>query len=64
MNHALSLRRAEAVKAYLENMGVNGGMIRTVGLGETTPIADNNTLQGRAMNRRVEVEIEGERTIR
>jgi OmpA-OmpF porin, OOP family len=63
MNHALSIRRAEAVKAYLENMGVDGGRIQTVGLGETTPIADNNTAQGRATNRRVEVEIEGERTI-
>jgi OmpA-OmpF porin, OOP family len=64
MNLGLSLRRAEAVKAYLEGMGVDGGMIKTVGLGETSPIADNNTVQGRAMNRRVEVEVEGERTIR
>ncbi|MGH8649999.1 MAG: OmpA family protein [Burkholderiales bacterium] len=60
-NQTLSLRRAEAVKAFAISRGVDGSKIQTVGRGETNPIADNKTAQGRAANRRVEVEIKGTR---
>lgn len=61
-NQALSLRRAEAVKAYLVGKGVDPSRIQTVGFGETNPVSDNRTAEGRAKNRRVEVEITGERS--
>lgn len=54
-NQALSLRRAEAVAAVLDDSGVNPGRIRTVGRGEDNPIATNMTPEGRAQNRRVEI---------
>ncbi|HEX7219954.1 MAG TPA: OmpA family protein [Burkholderiales bacterium] len=60
-NQRLSERRAEAVKAYLVGKGVDGAKIRTVGRGPTQPVADNKTAQGRARNRRVDVEITGAR---
>lgn len=56
-NMQLSQRRAESVKNYLVQSGVNGGRITTEGKGETEPIADNKTAEGRAQNRRVEVVI-------
>jgi len=55
-NFALSERRAEAVSSYLTSRGVSQRII-TTGKGETTPIASNNTAEGRAQNRRVEVKI-------
>ena len=61
-NQTLSLRRAESVKAYAIKMGLDGSNIQTVGRGETNPIADNKTAEGRAANRRVDVEIRGTRT--
>jgi len=61
-NQELSLRRAEAVKAFAISRGVDGSKIQTVGRGETNPIADNKTAEGRARNRRVDVEIKGART--
>ena len=60
-NQKLSERRAEAVKTYLVAKGLNGSKIRTQGKGLTQPIADNKTAQGRAQNRRVEVEVTGAR---
>jgi outer membrane protein OmpA-like peptidoglycan-associated protein len=51
------LARAEAVKAYLVDKGVDAKLIRTDGKGSGQPIADNTTTDGRARNRRVEVEI-------
>ena len=55
-NQTLSERRALAVKnALAERFDVPQGKMVTRGLGETSPVADNNTLEGRAMNRRVEV---------
>lgn len=53
-NQDLSLRRVEAVKARLEtDYGVPAGRISTIGYGESRPIADNSTDEGRALNRRV-----------
>jgi OmpA-OmpF porin, OOP family len=55
-NQGLSERRAAAVKAYLLSHGVaDGARIRTAGFGETKPIADNKTKEGRFQNRRVEI---------
>ncbi|MEM9458709.1 MAG: OmpA family protein, partial [Myxococcota bacterium] len=53
-NLELSRERAEAVKAYLTDRGIDGSRIRTRGAGETEPIADNATKKGRAQNRRIE----------
>ncbi len=52
-NLALSQHRADAVKAYLVEHGVDAGRIQTQGYGATRPIADNTTAAGRAQNRRV-----------
>src|SRR5207245_6177705 len=62
-NQRLSLRRANAVKQYLATHGIAGEKIKTTGRGKTSPMADNKTTQGRARNRRVEVEIRGTRTL-
>ena len=55
-NQKLSERRANAVREYLEAQGVAAGRIEAHGLGESNPIADNKTAEGRAENRRVEIE--------
>ena len=60
-NQALSLRRAESVKAYLVSKGVEANRIYVEGKGETQPVADNRTREGRAQNRRVEIEVVGTR---
>lgn len=53
-NLDLSQRRADAVKTQLANMGVDPSRLSTKGFGDTRPINDNNTLEGKANNRRVE----------
>ena len=60
-NKKLSLRRAAAVKAYLVSKGIEANRIYTEGKGESQPIADNKTKEGRAKNRRVEIEVVGSR---
>ncbi len=55
-NRALSKERAAAVKTYLvENHGIDGARLKIIGLGATQPAASNDTEQGRAENRRVEL---------
>ncbi len=54
-NLVLSRRRAESVKAYLTASGVNENRLKSVGKGESEPVADNDTELGRARNRRVEL---------
>jgi len=61
-NQKLSVRRAEAVKAYLQSKGVEANRVYTEGKGEKQPVADNKTAAGRAKNRRVEIEVVGTRS--
>ncbi|MDF1484179.1 OmpA family protein [Ramlibacter sp. H39-3-26] len=61
-NQKLSVRRAEAVKAYLVSKGIEKNRIYTEGKGEKQPIADNKTAEGRSKNRRVEIEVVGTRS--
>jgi len=61
-NQGLSVRRSEAVKAYLVSKGVEKNRVYTEGKGETQPVADNKTAEGRAKNRRVEIEVVGTRS--
>jgi outer membrane protein OmpA-like peptidoglycan-associated protein len=54
-NLELSQRRADAVRSYLIERGYPGDLIKSQGLGESSPVADNSTSEGRANNRRVEI---------
>ncbi len=56
-NQGLSERRARSVADILQANGVNGGRITTIGLGESRPAASNLTPEGKARNRRVDIEI-------
>ena len=60
-NQKLSIKRSEAVKAYLVSKGVEKNRVYTEGKGEKQPVADNKTADGRAKNRRVEIEVVGTR---
>lgn len=57
-NQRLSLARAIAVKSYIEQLGVQA-KIRVMGKGEKRPVASNRTSAGRALNRRVEIDLRG-----
>lgn len=59
-NQQLSQQRAEAVRAFLVSEGVAADRIRAVGLGQSRPVADNATAEGRAHNRRVEIVVSPE----
>ncbi|MDB5110542.1 MAG: OmpA family protein [Mucilaginibacter sp.] len=54
-NMTLSADRANSVKAYLINSGVNDSNLTAKGYGESNPVADNSTEAGKALNRRVEI---------
>jgi outer membrane protein OmpA-like peptidoglycan-associated protein len=56
-NQRLSMERAKIVAGYLVEKGVSPEKIETIGMGETDPIVPNDTLEGRAANRRVEIEL-------
>lgn len=58
-NMGLSQRRADSVKAYLVDKGIDANLITTKGMGLTQPVASNATREGRAQNRRVEINIKG-----
>jgi len=62
-NQKLSIRRAEAVKAYLVTKGIEANRVYTEGKGKKQPVADNKTAEGRAKNRRVEIEVVGTHTV-
>ena len=55
INNPLSVRRAESVRDYMSTKGVTGGRVITEGQGSHAPVAGNNTVSGRAQNRRVEI---------
>ena len=57
----LSKERAQSVRRYLVSKGVDGARLEFRGYGETKPVASNETEAGRAENRRVELEVVGER---
>ena len=54
-NQALSVDRSMSIKNALISSGISKHRIKTIGLGETQPVADNSTLVGRQANRRVEI---------
>jgi peptidoglycan-associated lipoprotein len=56
-NLALGERRANAVRDYLTSRGIAPGRLRTVSYGEERPVADNNTAEGRALNRRAHLAV-------
>ncbi|MEY4561859.1 MAG: hypothetical protein RLZZ618_1136 [Pseudomonadota bacterium] len=61
-NQKLSVSRAESVKKYLVSKGVEANRVYSEGKGEKQPVADNKTKDGKAKNRRVEIEVVGTRT--
>jgi len=60
-NDKLSVKRAEAIKTYLTSKGLEANRVYTEGKGKKQPVADNKTAEGRAKNRRVEIEVVGTR---
>ena len=60
----LGRQRADSVRRYLVGKGLSPQMIRTASASESAPVADNATAEGRALNRRAEVEFEGVRVVK
>ena len=60
MNQTLSEQRANAVRNYLINQGLDTGSVSAQGLGMNNPVADNATAEGRQKNRRIEIIVSGE----
>jgi OOP family OmpA-OmpF porin len=58
-NQRLSDRRANTVKEYMVSKGIPAAKITTLGKGESQPVATNKTKEGRAKNRRVDIEFKG-----
>lgn len=58
-NQGLSERRAATVKDYLVDQGISADKVEMQGMGESNPIATNQTREGRAQNRRVEITVQG-----
>ncbi|WP_342648100.1 OmpA family protein [Mucilaginibacter sp. CSA2-8R] len=56
-NQSLSEDRANAVKGYLTNAGINGGNLEVKGWGESKPLTNNTSEEGRSLNRRVEIKV-------
>ena len=56
-NYDLSQRRALSVANYLSSQGIDSRRFAVTGFGETRPVADNSTPEGRAQNRRVEIQL-------
>lgn len=54
-NQELSLKRAQSVRTYLLSQGISADRVQAIGKGETEPVASNDTPEGRALNRRVEI---------
>jgi chemotaxis protein MotB len=58
-NQVLSQKRADAVMQYLISQGLNPNLVTARGLGDSNPVASNDTAQGRAKNRRVDLSLAG-----
>ena len=56
-NKKLSELRAQSIKSYLEDQGIDFSKIKAVGMGPKNPIGSNKTEEGRSRNRRVEIEL-------
>jgi outer membrane protein OmpA-like peptidoglycan-associated protein len=63
-NMDLSIQRAQSVKSYIAAQNVPASRLQTSGKGETEPIADNTTVDGRSKNRRVEIVIVANSTMK
>ena len=57
-NKKLGQRRADVVKNYLTSKGISANRLSTVSYGESNPVADNKTADGRALNRRIEFKVQ------
>ncbi len=61
-NQELSSRRADAVVSYFKSQGVNPNLLSSQGFGDSNPVAPNDTSEGRAKNRRVDITLTGDGT--
>jgi chemotaxis protein MotB len=61
-NTELSLKRASEAVAFFQSQGVNPNLLSAKGFGESNPVASNDTPEGRAKNRRIEIVLNGDGT--